>query len=391
MQMGHDTENLVGEKGCEDYSGLILSPVNRYPDELNTNVQEFRKKGDFHIVLDPQLYFPRTERQKLLEHPYFPSDLDTADISSFGWWQDIVTNLSGYAASLNCDAICTPVVLPKVFSDEYYSVATEIGRQSAEQAYEYKLTALQSIIVDIQQLTDMNKVMTYASICSNNECVGYYLVLLIDSEPRREYSDADALFGAMCLVRELENTGKPVLVSNCSSDVLLYKAAGASHVATGKFFNLRRFTKSRFDEPSEGGGGQLAYWFENSLLAFLRQADLLRLRNNGYERLLGKLHSDGFWAQKILQQFAQAPDKPWVALGWRQYLSWFSRTEALLDQAVALETARQWTKEAEDAWKELEEDDIFMEERKNDGNWIRSWRQAISSFRKNSRMISTAH
>jgi DNA helicase IV len=63
----------------------------------------------------------------------------------------------------------------------------------------------------------------------------------------------------------------------------------------------------------------------------------------------------------------------------------------LLDQAVALETARQWTKEAEDAWKELEEDDIFMEERKNDGNWIRSWRQAISSFRKNSRMISTAH
>ncbi len=32
LQMGHDTENLVGEADLEEFRGIILSPVNREPD-----------------------------------------------------------------------------------------------------------------------------------------------------------------------------------------------------------------------------------------------------------------------------------------------------------------------------------------------------------------------
>jgi hypothetical protein len=48
--------------------------------------------------------------------------------------------------------------------------------------------------------------------------------------------------------------------------MILWKAAGATNCATGKFFNLRRFTISRFEEPDSSGGGQLGYWFEKALL-----------------------------------------------------------------------------------------------------------------------------
>jgi len=37
--------------------------------------------------------------------------------------------------------------------------------------------------------------------------------------------------------------------------MILWKAAGATNCASGKYFNLRRFTLSRLDEPEENGGG----------------------------------------------------------------------------------------------------------------------------------------
>ena len=31
LQMGHNTENLIGEEDLEEFEGIILSPVNREP------------------------------------------------------------------------------------------------------------------------------------------------------------------------------------------------------------------------------------------------------------------------------------------------------------------------------------------------------------------------
>lgn len=42
-----------------------------------------------------------------------------------------------------------------------------------------------------------------------------------------------------------------MLVGFASTDVVLWKAAGAKACATGKFANLRRFTTNRFNEPED--------------------------------------------------------------------------------------------------------------------------------------------
>jgi hypothetical protein len=80
----------------------------------------------------------------------------------------------------------------------------------------------------------------------------------------------------MKLIAALESSGQRVTVASCSSEMILWKAAGATNCATGKFFNLR-FTISRFEQPDSSGGGQLGYWFQEALLGFLRQSDLLRV------------------------------------------------------------------------------------------------------------------
>lgn len=378
--MGHNTENLIGIPGLEDFKGIILSPVNRYPNELEEDIKGFRKIGDFDIVLDSHLYFPDSLREKLNEYCYFPSDLDTADKSSMLWWQEIVDNLSEFAKQISVDSVASPVVSPNIFNLDYYSVCNEVAQRVVDSLKDTEIKTIQTVMVELSHLTDDSFLMECASIVTKSDCSGFYIVFVSDVDPRRELSDPKELLGAMKLINVLESSGKTVIVSNCSSDMLLLKAAGATHCATGKFFNLRRFTKSRFDEPSEGGGGQLAYWFEHSLLAFLREADLLRLQDKGYGNLVGCLHSTNHWSKEILMQFNKKPEDPWIALGWRQFLCWFAMTEKTIDSGESLQIVNNWLKDAEDEWIRLENDNVLFEERSNDGKWLRPWRQALSDF-----------
>lgn len=158
--------------------------------------------------------------------------------------------------------------------------------------------------------------------------------------------------------------GQHVTVAFCSSDIILWKAAGATSCATGKFFNLRRFTLSRLLEDSSGGGGQLPYWFE--LLAFLRQSDLVRVQWHG---LISAASKSNPFCDQILT--AIPTNKAWVALGWRQFLYWFANAEyRIATDGVSPEDL---LKVAADNWGAIEKakPPIFMEERANNGDWVR--------------------
>jgi len=377
--MGHDTENLVGAQDLDAFRGIVLSPVNREPAALASHVQSFRTQGDFDIVLDPQLYFPGSRRGKLPDQPYYPDDLDTADFSSDGWWADIVTQLGDYARTLNVDAVASPVVHPRTWNDDYFSRCARTSSNLTQYLYGSEIRVLTTVMVDIDYAVDEEALLRIASILSGEDNSGYYLVIVTDVDPRRELSDVEELVGIMSLVRELENTGRPVLVSHCSSDMILFKAAGASHCASGKFFNLRRFTASRFDEPA-GGGGQLPYWFEHGLLAFLRGADVLRLSDSEFSTLVGTLGSNNCWASQILSNFKLDSPSAWLALGWKQYLSWFCKTEQILESGNPEELVREWLRTADDNWRNLDDNDILFDEPRNDGRWIHRWRQALAGF-----------
>ena len=46
------------------------------------------------------MYFPRAGYRHLREYEYFPSDSDTADVSSQGWWERILTALSEFSIGI---------------------------------------------------------------------------------------------------------------------------------------------------------------------------------------------------------------------------------------------------------------------------------------------------
>lgn len=377
LQMGHDTENLVGETDLDEFKGIILSPVNREPERLRENVPMFRRRGDYDIILDPQLYFPRGQREKLISQPYFPCDFDTTDFSTASGWNDVVDKLAAFASELMVDAVASPVSMPRRWTNEFYNTCVETNHLlSLALGCNYR--CLLTCLVCLSDLNDPNRAKQIASVLTRYDTGGYYVVIYTDVEPRRELADADGLTNLMLLISSLSQYA-PVTIAYSSSDMILFKAAGAANCSTSKFFNLRRFTLSRFDEPPTGGGGQLPYWFEHNLLAFIREADIKRLQRDGYNDIIGGLHSGSSSGHDILDFFNNRPGDAWLGQSWRQYLSWFGKTEQVVS-TEGVSIVREWLRTAETRWLELNEDELLMDEPQNNGCWIRPWRQALREF-----------
>jgi hypothetical protein len=233
--------------------------------------------------------------------------------------------------------------------------------------------SLMTGVVGLADLTMAGRPLAVASILSRAPTDEVFLVLVGHTEPRRELADPEELKGAMRLIRALEKADMRVTVGFTSSDMVLWKHAGATACASGKYFNIRRFTRNRFEEPA-GGGGQLPYWFEESLMAFLRESDLLRVRD---AQLLSDASLRNPFGREILDLLANAPGTAWLGKSWRQYLWWFADAEHRIGSG-ALDVP-QLLKQAENTWQNIE-DRILMEEVTNNGAWIRSWRRAVIEF-----------
>lgn len=67
-------------------------------------------------------------------------------------------------------------------------------------------------------------------------------------------------------------------------------------------------------------------------------------------------------------------------MAWRQFLFWFADLEKRMDTSGA--TASAILRNADGNWRKLDDSDFIMEERRNDGGWIRLWRRAISEFQQ---------
>jgi hypothetical protein len=379
--MGHHSNNLVDLPEMSAFAGAIFSPINAGIEEVKEQIALGRQtRGQFENILDPQLYVPASERGHLKEWAYYPKDVDTADLTSSAWWSALNEKLTRACESLGLDSLCSPTVIPKVFDDKYYTRTVQVGSELAAHHRDTKTGVLQTALVNLPELADANRPLELASIISRTKAERIYLIFVGTTEPRRELNQADELVGAMRLIYALETNGVPVIVGFCSSDVLLWKAAGASSCASGKFFNLRRFTRQRFEEPTATGGGQLPYWFEEALTAFLRQGDLIRVHRAG---LIGEASNRNPFCQQILEILEEAarthtPPKAWLAISWRQFLYWFADVEDRLKRGNAnVETI---LRAADAYWSKLDKAKILLEERFNDGTWIRIWLNALNEF-----------
>jgi hypothetical protein len=162
-QMGHHSENLLFEAHLNVYRGAILSPVNYSKSDTVSQVSAIREElSSFEVIFDPQLYFPTTERPKLRQWDYYPQDVETADTSSLAWWTNLVNQILASCNSFNPDRLCSPAIVPRQYSNDYYGLMVQVADYCHDNAAcNISLTA----IVSLNDLTAANRPLEIATTC----------------------------------------------------------------------------------------------------------------------------------------------------------------------------------------------------------------------------------
>jgi len=374
-QMGHQSHNLLSCEHLTKFRGAILSPVNYDKAGIARIIDTYRSDENFETIFDPQLYYPRTERGQLASWYYFPDDVMTADLSSHDWWKDLVSRLTTTLTEITPNSVCSPIIVPRDFQNDYYLTMNHITQDLCEAVAPHGIDVLQTVMVSAATLASFRRVHEIASIVTQTPVSRVYLIIFADIEPRREFTDPEEIKGIMLFIRLLEDAGLAVTVGYCSSDIVLWKQAGASNCASGKFFNLRRFTPSRWDENEEGGRGQLPWWFEESLLAYIRDSDLIRLQRKN-------LLSDVSYSNPYLAEILECVNtgQPWLGLAWRQYLYWFAEFESRITNGTT--GVSKLLREVDNNWLNLDNKGVILEDRRNNGAWIRQWLRALTEYQE---------
>lgn len=371
-QMGHDSWNLVAADNLDLFSGVILSPVNNAPTEMQTRIEALANRAALDVVLDPQFYVPRSVRGQLPQWPYFNADCDTTDLTDSQWWAQRCRLLVEAAERLGVTSICSPAILPRVFDSNYYEWTIACGHQLQEATRRISASVLLTVVASMRELGTPGYADRLASQLTKTDIDRVYLVFSDDLSPREQWIDPSALSGALTLIRALESAGSKVLVGYSGLDVMLWKCAGATSVATGKYFNLRRFGPGRW-EDNLTEGRVVEYWTEPSLITWLRENDVSLLLRRAPELIS---HEGNPFSQQILGQLGQSPRIAWLALSWKQYLWWFSRLEASITARPAL--VPEILGRADRNWGAIETGRIYLFDRTNTGAWIRAWLNALA-------------
>ncbi len=372
-QMGHDTWNLVGLTGLEGFGGIVMSPVNCTPEETAGKLAELGKqRAGLDIILDPQLYKPNSEREKLAEWPHFSEDVETMDLAAESWWTERCEYLVEVAKQVGADTVASPAIIPRVYSDEYYDWTIGVAQILDDMVIGSGLKTMITAIVSLDQLATPDAAVRIATFLTRPGIGRVYLVFKDEIDLKRQRSDDQALAGACNLIRLLETNGVRVLVAFSGLDLVLWKGAGATDAASGKFLNLRRFVPGRWEDPKEGGR-VVPYWTDSTLLGWLREQDV---RNLLRRRLIDPaVASRNPFSAEILGLLAGAEAQPWLGLSWRQYMRWFADTEGAL--STNARAASSMLSEADAQWARIEESGLLMTDRAANGAWIRSWSNAL--------------
>jgi hypothetical protein len=371
--MGNDSWNIAGEEALASFGGLILSPVNDSPDDVTRRLASLgARRAALDVVLDPQLYKPRSDRGQLTEWAHVANDLDTADLSSQKWWNDRCALILQEARRVGANSIASPALLPRTYDDDYYTSVISCSDHLTQLA-EARESILTTAIIRLPEIARVGAAERIASILTQAQSTRVYLVFYDDNAPRAQRTDAEALAGGLALIKELRAAGMDVLVAFTGLDMILWKAAGANHAASGKFFNLRQFVPERWEDPGEGGR-QLPYWTEQDLLTWLREDDLRLLLRLGLIDRVRAIQNP--YAGGILDILDARTGDAWLAQGWRQYMFWFQRFESLLESKAV--NARDLLLHADTRWQEFRERKMLLRDPDNDGSWVRSWVNALA-------------
>ncbi len=348
------------------------------------------------------MYLPLSERGELPKWRYFKpaKGYEAEDPFALPLWTATVNALAVECALLEQSAVCSPAVANDA-SDDQIGEAVQIGDALADALTGSGMTGLQSAFIRASTLASAGRPETVASILTNGKLDSVYFVPKWVAKTN-ELDDAKEMTGFARTLGYVAGERR-TLVAFCGPDMILWNAAGAESVATGKYANQQRWDPTRWEPKKSGGSGSASYYFEESRLTWLRTEDIVRLDTLSYDvglaadpmlpvirKRIAALQLNPRRTVPVLKNGKPvlkrngnpktrregAPE--WASEGWLQWLWWFAYAERRLTNGET--TARELVENAQKNWRWLYARRFLAADVGNDGKWLTAWRTTLDAI-----------
>lgn len=237
---------------------VILSPRDLEPDQLPRLASEVRSLSGGAVLLDPQLYLPHSDHERLRRHDYWPRDYETT-----AFWQGpalsaFVNELVGLNVGLQCREFILPGLLTSDADDLWLSTQRSMINEAASRGT--GLPLLTTIALTADAVRNQDQIGQILEGSESWPVAGYYIVL---EHPNGDYLIKDPVWlaNALDLLAGLKLRGSKVILGYANQQMLIAATAKVDAIASGTWMNVRSFPPDKFRAALDDEQKQRAVWY----------------------------------------------------------------------------------------------------------------------------------
>ena len=217
-------------------SAVILSPRDLDETQLETLGNDIINVGG-STLLDPQLYAPRCDHQKLTNHTYWPAGYSTASMN----YNTVLSELK----ILNDKAKTSAFILPGLYCERVNDLWLNIHDDIISAASSYTNRKLGTLCLSSETIRFQDQLDQLLLKTENWNVDGYYVIA---AHPDGGYLADDPVWLSnllsFCAGLKLQN--KEVVLGYTNHQMLICACAGIDAMASGTWMNVRSFTLDKF-------------------------------------------------------------------------------------------------------------------------------------------------
>lgn len=340
--------NLVGAWGG---GTVVLSPRDLNDDQLRRLSSSLAQLPGGTWMLDPQVFLPRADHERLCSHEYWPVDYQTGAFWTGQGLSALIADLRNLNVTLGSSAFILPGLLASVVNDDWIATQQLVLEEGTARGGELPLYT--TIALGADAVKDQDQIATVLEAAVQWNPTGYYLVC---EHPEGRYlvDNPNWLANALDLVAGLKLLGKKVIVGYCNQQMLIAATAKADAICSGTWMNVRSFPPDKFRTSYDEEIKQRATWYycpqalSEYRIPFLDIAQRLKvLPMMAPPNALGSNHaaalfsgatpsSVGFTEQSAFRHFLQCLRAQCSALSRGSFDECVAAHEGVLDEAERL-------------------------------------------------------
>ncbi|PRX72993.1 hypothetical protein B0G52_10484 [Cohnella sp. SGD-V74] len=319
LQQGHGMLSMNKEfVENNPTAGVIMSPRNCTREQIERHSSELHERN-VAVLFDPQFYQPRTERENILNYPYWNDlNFETVDFATRGATELCRGVVTYQLEQLNVSEIILPGRFSNVVSEDWldtqYAFADTASSMHTGRLI-YSTVAIGPDVVRDRNAFDrlLNEVVSYP-------VAGIYFIV----QSPRDFLVNDELFLYNILdgLLSIRLSNKKVLLGYANQQSLIYGTAGVTGFATGNFRNVRSFNPDTFDVQEQSDRQRATWYYDGNTLSEFRPQTLGLAYQRGISGRFGPVTE----FSSSLIEAANPAIVPWgEPLAFRHYLTVINR------------------------------------------------------------------